>query len=221
MNISSNIGRDQYASKRRIAAWSSYSDPYMVVLSEQAQFLALEVIVAYLSAFRDRSRHNAFLRAHGWAKNFLNSHKGGEAAMLRGLTTYLSRNPRQAALLLVDTNHILISPEDRIARLRSAYGYFVGRGATAILDMIGCYLNAVHFVEEERRYDAAMAAGRERARLARLERVVARVKAMKAKRNFTEVLDAVKALLGMNTKSTGEVFGVDLRHWRYLMAPLE
>lgn len=220
MNISSNIGRDQYESKRRIAAWSSYSDPFMVVLSEQSQFLALEVILAHLSSFRDGSRHNAFFRAHGWAKTFLNSRKGGEAAMLRGLTAYLSRSPRQAALML-ESEHILISREDRIARLRSAYGYFVGRGATAILDMIECYLNAVHFVEEERRYDAAMAAGRERARLARLERLVARVKAMKAKRNFTEVLDAVKALLEMNTKATGKVFGVDLRHWRYLVSPLE
>ena len=220
MNISSNIGRDQYASKRRIVSWSSHSDPFMVVLSEQSQFLALEVILAHLSAFRDGSRHNAFLASHGWAKNLLNNRKGSETAMLRGLARHLAWNPRQAALLL-ESEHILISREDREDRIRKAYGYFDALGCQEMLDMILCYLNAVFLVEEERRYEVDMAASRERARLVRLERLVARVRAMKAQRNFTEVLDTVKALLGMDTKATGKVFGVDLRHWRYLVSPLD
>ena len=140
--------------------------------------------------------------------------------MLRGLTTYLSRNPRQAALLL-ESEHILIARDERVSRLRSAYGFFVGRGCQRILDMIECYLNAVHLVEEDRRYDAEMATARKRNRLARMKRLVARVKAIKAQRNFAEVLDRVKTLLTLNAKASGTVLGVDLRHWRYLVAPLE
>ena len=220
MNTLPNSSHNSFTARKRIASWASHSDPYMVVLSEQAQFLALEVIVAYLSAFKDRSRSNAFLRSHGWAKSFLNLRKGNEEAMLHGLTTYLSRNPRQVALLL-ESEHILIGGNQRVSRLRSAYGFFVSRGSQYLLDMIDFYLNAVYLIEEERRYDAEKAAAQKRNRMLRMKRLVARVKASKAQRCFIEVLDATKVFLAPITKVRREFANVGLGHWRYLVAPLE
>lgn len=221
MNIHSNIGKDQYTSRRQIAAWSEYSDPFMVVLSEQSQFLALEVIISRQASYRKGSRHNALLCAHGWTKSFFNSRQNGESKTLRGLTTYLSNNPKQMALLLKDVDHILISLEERVARLHNARKHFTDRGAVVMLNMIDCYLNAVRFVEDERRDDELMAAAPERNRLARMKRLVERVKMIKAQRNFIEVLDRVKVLLGMNAKATGKVDRLDLWHWRHLVSPLE
>jgi len=220
MNILPRTEKTLFTGNRRLASWASHSDPYMVVLSEQAQFLALEVVIAYLSAFRDGSRNNTFLRAHGWAKNFLSNRKGSEAAMLRGLTTYLFRNPRQAALIL-ESEHLLIARDEREHRLRRAYDYFARRGSQHILDMIECYQNAVYLVEEERQHEAALLAARKRNQLARLKRLVARIKASKAQQNFTVVLDRMKTLLALDAKRTETVAGVDLLHWRYLVSPLE
>ena len=220
MNILSNSSNNSFTARKRIASWASHSDPFMVVLSEQAQFLALEVIVAFLSAYQDGSRHNAFLNSHGWAKSFLNSRRGGETAMLRGLTQYLARNPRQAAFLL-ESEHILIAPEQRVSRLRSAYGHFVSRGCQDFLETFECYLNAVYLVEEERRYDAERVVTQTRNRLLRMKRLLERVKAIKAKRCFIEVIDVVKVLFTPNTKVKRGLTKVDLGHWRYLVAPLE
>jgi hypothetical protein len=217
----SYTGKNSFTARKLIASWMSYSDPYMVVLSRRPKYLALEVMVAYLSAYDGKSRRNAFLASHGWTKNFLNLRKGSEVCNLRALSQFLEDNPRQAALLLRDTQHILISSEDRIARLRSAYGFFVGRGCNEVLNTITSYLKAVHGVQKKRQQDREPVPAPRREPDPRLQRLVARVKAIKAQRNFTEVLGRVKTLLALNTKATGMVAGVDLRHWRYLVSPLE
>ncbi len=220
MNFDTQTYRTTFTAQKRITAWSAYSDPHMVVLSEQPQFLALHVIIAYLAAYQDGSRRNAFLASHGWVKTFLSMKKGHEVANLRGLMTYLERHPRQAALLL-ESEHILMSREEREARIRSAYGYFVGRDCQHILEMIECYLNAVHFVLEERRYDEQMTRVRAQERKDRLERLVVRVRTLKARSQVVNILETVKSVLALDKTAKGRIFGVDIRHWRYLVAPLE
>lgn len=220
MNIISNTDRNSFTAKQRIASWASHDDPYMVVLSEQAQFLALAVIIAYLSAYKDGSRHNTFLASHGWAKTFLNHRKGSEMRCLNALEKYLSTHPKQVAQLL-ESEHILISQDDRETRLRRAYRYFQQRGATGILDAVDGYRNAVSLYLEELRYEQERRQAAKRERLMGLRNLVERVKALKAKRDYLKIVGTARDLLGLDATATGTFHGIDLRHWRYLVAPLE
>lgn len=220
MNKTANFDKDLYTAKKRIASWSTHSDPFMVVLSQDTRFLALEVIVAYLSCYKDGSKRNAFLAAHGWVKTFLNHRSGSEAKVLSGLTSYLSNHPRQCALLL-ESEHIFITQEDRETRLRKAYGYFLERGAKDILVAIEGYLNAVSLRLADLRYEEDKRRAKKRKRLERLRAVVDRVRAIKARRDYLKIVETARDLLGLNAKAVGAFHGIDVRHWRYLVAPLE
>lgn len=212
--------KDHFTSAKRIESWHGHEDPYMVVLSTHPEFLAVEVLIAHLSSFNAGSRKNSFLASHGWAKSFLHQKKGQEVCQLKGLTKYLSANPRQTALLL-ESEHILLDQNSRVERLRRAYGYFVGNESQGALEGIEGYLDAVNLCLEERRYDEKVERAAKRSHLVRLKKIIERVAMLKAQQGFDQMVDRVKAILVFPAKANAEIAGKELRHWKYLVSPLE
>lgn len=217
-NFSSNTNV-QYVSQKRISAWSVHSDAHMVVLAEDPMFLALNVVVSYLSAYSDGSKRNALLASHSWVHPYVNFKKGFGKKALNRLAEKLRKSPRQAALLL-ESEHILMTQDVRIAQMRKAYGYFIERGATDITDLIECFFNAVSMVEDERKYDARIAASKRNQHIQKLVNLVAKAKTLSSAR--VRIVISLSTLPGL--KGVIKVMSpreAEREVWAYLVGPVE
>lgn len=208
-----------YTSKKRVASWALHADAHMVVQAEDTMFLALNVVVGYLSAYQEGSKRNGFLASHAWVHPYVNLKEGFGKKALDRLARKLRRSPRQTALLL-ESEHIFVEPEVRVEQMRKAYGYFMERGATDITDLIVCFFNAVSMVENERRYDARCAATKRSQSTQKLVQLVSKVRSLAAARNWV--------LMSLNPlQDLPRVVGVvSLRRaqrevWSYLVCPIE